>query len=61
MGRIAHVQVRPFKLWYGGRGEPEMSQHLTDWYTYSHVLHGIIFYWLLSVVSAAACRWRRGW
>ncbi len=39
------------KLWHGGRGDSEMSQHLTDWYTYSHVLHGIIFYWLLSVIA----------
>jgi hypothetical protein len=38
------------KIWYGGRGDSQMSQHLTDWYTYSHILHGIIFYWLLSVV-----------
>ena len=38
------------KLWYGGRGDSQMSQHLTDWYSYSHVLHGIIFYWLLSMI-----------
>jgi Protein of unknown function (DUF2585) len=39
----------PFKLWVG-RGEPQQSQHLFDWYTYTHVLHGVVFYFLLSIV-----------
>ena len=51
MGRIPMCKCGTIKLWYGGRGDFEMSQHLTDWYSYSHVLHGIIFYWLLSVVA----------
>ena len=51
MGRIPMCKCGYIKLWHGGRGDTEMSQHLADWYTYSHVLHGIIFYWVLTVVS----------
>src|SRR5262245_31813367 len=46
MGRHFFCQCGTFKLWYGGRGGPGLSQHLTDWYSYSHVIHGIVFYGL---------------
>jgi hypothetical protein len=51
MGRLLLCKCGTFKLWYGGRGDAQMSQHLTDWYSYSHVVHGIVFYWLLSVAA----------
>jgi hypothetical protein len=58
MGRHPICTCGTVDLWVGTRDSPKTSQMLADWYSLSHIVHGLLFYALLWLVLR---RWPVQW
>src|SRR5580765_8826551 len=58
MGRNPICTCGAVDLWVGGRDSARTSQMLADWYSFSHIVHGLLFYAALWLVAR---RWPVEW
>src|SRR5437764_6547201 len=58
MGRNPICTCGSVDLWVGARDSPKTSQMLADWYSLSHIVHGLLFYAALWLIAR---RWPVEW
>src|SRR6476646_1522366 len=51
MGRHPICTCGAVDLFVAGRDSPKTSQMLSDWYSLSHIVHGLLFYALLWLLA----------
>jgi hypothetical protein len=70
LGRVFFCTCGRVRLWAGGVNTADNSQQLSDWYSFSHIIHGMIFFgllwlaarnvpllWRLAIAVVIECGW----